>query len=231
MLSRIRMLLTVIQFVITVSILIVFMYIWKSKSKSMRRIWSSIQMKLLGITIEIEGSLDNDANLIVMNHQSLLDIVILEYLHQNNLAWVAKKEIANLFWFGHILKAPDMIIVERESKSSLLKLLKETKEKYKQNRPIAIFPEGTRSDGKKIRKFKAGTKLIAQKHNFKVQPIVIIGSREILDSHAMKQQSGIVKIVCLPTIQADKNTTWYEDMEQEMGEILHKELRLRQLAT
>ena len=139
MLGKLRMLFTIVQMVITVSIVIVLMYIFKSKNRTIRKVWGAIQLKLLGITLEIEGTLDNDANLIAMNHQSLVDIIIFEYLHQNNIAWVAKKEIASLPWFGHILKAPDMIIIERESKSSLMKLLKEAKEKYKQNRPIAIF--------------------------------------------------------------------------------------------
>jgi 1-acyl-sn-glycerol-3-phosphate acyltransferase len=113
-----------------------------------------------------------------------------------------------------------MIIIERESKSSLIKLLKESKEKYEKQRPIAIFPEGTRTDGKKLRKFKAGAKLIAQKHNFKVQPIVIVGSRDILDSHSFTQKSGIVKIIYLPTVEANKNTNWYEEMATNMGNAL-----------
>ena len=225
MLSKLRMIFTIVQMVITVSIVIVLMYIFKSKNRSIRKVWGAIQLKLLGITLEIKGTLDNDANLIAMNHQSLVDIIIFEYLHQNNIAWVAKKEIASLPWFGHILKAPDMIIIERESKSSLMKLLKEAKEKYKQNRPIAIFPEGTRTDGKKLRKFKAGAKLIAQKNNFKVQPIVIVGSRNILDSKTMTQNSGVVKIICLPSVQADKHTSWYEDMAEDMGKVLHKEIK------
>ena len=159
-----------------------------------------------------------------MNHQSILDIMVFEYLHPKNLAWVAKKEIADIPWFGHILKAPDMIIIERESKSSLVKLIKESKEKLEQGRPIAIFPEGTRSDGNKIRKFKAGAKMIANKYKMKVQPVVLIGTRDILDSQNLKQQSGVVKVIYLPVIQAKKGEDWYEKLEDDMKEILNKEL-------
>ncbi len=227
MLNKLRVLFTIAQFMITVSIVIMLMYIFRSKNRVIRRAWGALQMKLLGITLEIEGTLDDDANLIAMNHQSLVDIIVLEYLHQNDIAWVAKKEIANIPWFGHILKAPDMIIIERENKSSLVKLLKESKIRYTQNRPIAIFPEGTRTDGKKLRKFKAGAKLIAQKYNLKVQPLVIVGTRDILDSQNMTQKSGTVKVICLPTVQADKNTNWYEDMEDIMAKTLTKELRTK----
>jgi 1-acyl-sn-glycerol-3-phosphate acyltransferase len=227
MLNKIRMAFSMMQLITTVSVVIILMYLFKSKNRTIRKAWGKIQMKLLGINLEIEGEVDNQANMIVMNHQSLLDIIMLEYLHPKNISWVAKKEIANLPWFGHILKVPDMIIVERENKASLVKLLKDSKEKYDQDRPIAIFPEGTRTDGKKLRKFKAGAKMIAQKYNFKVQPIVIVGTRDILDSHNFTQKSGTVKIIYLPTIQADKQTTWYEDMATNMATVLDNNIGIK----
>ena len=225
MLARLRILWTIIQFSFTVSIVIILMYLFRKNSRPIRKIWAAMQMRLLGIELEIVGKVDEEANMIMMNHQSLLDIIVMEYLHTKDIAWVAKEEIAKIPWFGHILKAPKMIIIQRESKSSLVKLLKESKEKYEQNRPIAIFPEGTRTDGKKLRKFKVGAKLIAEKFNFKVQPIVLVGTREIMDSQNMKQSSGKVKVIFLPSVKAKKKTTWYEDTHKLMGKTLQDNLK------
>jgi 1-acyl-sn-glycerol-3-phosphate acyltransferase len=227
-LNKIRFFITVFQLAFTVSILIILMYIFNNKNKSLRQIWAKFQMKLLGIKINIIGTIDHSANMIIINHQSLLDIVIFEYLHPKDIAWIAKKEIANLFWFVNILKVPNMIIVQRESKSSLVQLLKDAKEKFQQHRPIAIFPEGTRTDGKKLRKFKAGAKMIALKNKFKVQPIVIVGTRDILDSHNFIHKNGTVDIIYLPSINAQKNTNWYEQMEEDMGKVLSKKLKENQ---
>ncbi len=224
MIAKIKGIFTIIELIITVTITIILMYAFKSKNRSIRRVWGFIQMKLLGIKLDIVGELDDSADMLVMNHQSILDIIVFEYLHPKNLAWVAKKEIADIPWFGHILKATDMIIVERESKSSLIKLLKESKEKIDQGRPIAIFPEGTRSDGTKIRKFKAGVKMIANKYSLKIQPVVLVGTRDIFDSQNLKQKSGTVKVIYLPTVQAKKGEDWYEKLEQDMSGILAKEL-------
>ena len=229
MLNKLRMLLTLIQLVITVTVVIILMYMFKSKIRPLRRAWGKMQMFLLGVTLDIEGQIDNKANMIIMNHQSVLDIIVMEYLHELDLAWVAKKEIAEIPWFGRILTAPDMIIIERESKSSLVKLLKESKQKYQQGRPIAIFPEGTRTDGSKLRKFKAGAKLIAQKNDFLVQPIVIIGTRKLFDSQNLKQSSGIVKVKFLPSVQASKETSWYDDVQIQMSDVLQQELKKNQL--
>ena len=224
MIARLRAIFTLVEMVITVTITIILMYTFKSKNRTFRRVWASLQMKLLGIKLDVVGEIDSSADMLVMNHQSILDIMIFEYLHPRNIAWVAKKEIADIPWFGHILKAPDMIIIERESKSSLVKLLKESKEKLEQGRPIAIFPEGTRSDGNKIRKFKAGAKMIANKYKMKVQPVVLIGTRDILDSQNLRQNSGVVKVIYLPVVEAKKGEDWYEKLESDMSAILEKEL-------
>ena len=227
MIERIKGIFTIVQMGITVIITIIAMYLFKNSNRKIRRIWGSVQFKLLNIKIETEGELDESADMMIMNHQSLLDIVVFEYLHPKNPAWVAKKEIADLPIFGHILKAPKMIIIERESKSSLIKLLKDTKEKIAEGRPILIFPEGTRSDGTKIRKFKVGAKMIANKFKLKVQPVVLVGTNDIFDSKKLKQKGGIVKIVYLPTIQADKKNEWYDEVETNMRNILEKELKNR----
>jgi 1-acyl-sn-glycerol-3-phosphate acyltransferase len=226
-LNKIRAVLTIIQLIITVTIVIILMYLFKKQNRTIRRYWGAIQIKLLGIKLEIVGKADPKALMQLMNHQSILDIIVFEYLHMHNIAWVAKKEIADLPWFGHILKAPDMIIIERESKSSLIKLIKQSKQKIDEKRPIAIFPEGTRGNGKKLRKFKAGAKIIAQKYNLLVQPVVLIGTRELFDSQNFTQKSGIVKIIYLPSIQASKDTNWYEQAEEDMKKIFSDEMKVK----
>ena len=223
-LSRIRAIFTIIQMAITITITIILMYAFNKNNRSIRKVWGAMQMKLLGIKLEIKGEEDPNATMQVMNHQSVLDIVLFEYLHSKDLAWVAKKEIADLPWFGHILKAPKMIIIERESKSSLVKLIKESKDRLEHGRPLAIFPEGTRTDGKKLRKFKAGAQIIAEKNGLIVQPVIIIGTRDILDSQNILQSSGIVKIIYLPSVQAVRKTDWYTKMEENMAQVLKEEL-------
>jgi 1-acyl-sn-glycerol-3-phosphate acyltransferase len=201
---------------LSTSVVIILMMIFKDKTHIIRQKWAAMQMVLLGIDFEIEGEADDNADMIILNHQSVVDIIIFEYLYKRNLAWVAKKEIGDLFWFGKILTLPNMIQVERESKSSLVKLIKDVKDRNSKGRPIAIFPEGTRSDGTKMRKFKSGAKIISEKFDFTVQPIIIVGSRKILDSQKFKQQSGTIKIKYLPSIKAEKSTEWYKETEKLM---------------
>jgi len=215
----IRYFLTTIQLFSTVAIVIVLMFLFNKSNHKIRRVWGAIQLKLLGIKLEIEGTPDENADLLVLNHQSMLDIIIFEAISNRNIAWIAKKEIAKIPFFGLVLKLPKMIIVDRENKAGLAKLLKETKiKKFEEKRPVAIFPEGTRSKGARLLKFKSGAKLIAQKHNMLVQPIILINTRNLMDSQGFKAQSGVVKVIYLPAIQAQKNSTWFEDTEKLMND-------------
>jgi 1-acyl-sn-glycerol-3-phosphate acyltransferase len=220
-LGKLRAFLTIIQMVITVTITIILMYIFRNNTKKIRRAWAAMQLKLLGIKLEVQGEADPQANMQIMNHQSVLDIIIFEYFEKKDSAWVAKKEIADIPWFGRILKAPDMIIVQRESKSSLVQLIKDVKIQLDKNRPIFMFPEGTRGKGDKLLKFKPGAKMVAEKYNLLVQPVVIIGTRDILDSQNLIQKSGTVKIIYLDAIKAQRKTDWYEQCEQSMKDTLN----------
>ncbi|RLA74743.1 MAG: 1-acyl-sn-glycerol-3-phosphate acyltransferase [Epsilonproteobacteria bacterium] len=223
--SRVRYFFIMLQFLFTVTTTIVIMYIFKKHNHKIRQTWGQLQLKILGIKLEFEGQLDQTAQMVVFNHQSILDIIIFEALYPKNLAWVAKKQIADLPFLGQILKIPDMIIIDRENKAGLVKLIKQTKQHLNNGRPIAIFPEGTRSDGKKMLKFKMGAKIIAEKHNTKIQPILIIGSRNCIDSQQLKAKKATVSIVYLPAVYAKKSENWYKELEQNMNYEFNKRIK------
>jgi len=222
-LERIRGIILLIQFSITVAITVVLMYMFKNHTHKVIKAWMTFQMFVLGIKLETEGTLDESCDMVLMNHQSLLDIIVIEYIHGRDLAWVAKKEISDLFFFGHIIKAPRMISVDRENKAGIIHLLKETKDRLDKGRPIAMFPEGTRSDGKSMGEFKPGAKIIANKYGLKVQPIILFNTRNIVDSKRLLAKPGVVKVVYLDPVVASKDSTWFEDTEVKMKERFNQE--------
>ena len=221
--ARIRGIILFIQFSITVAITVILMYIFKNHTHKVIKVWMHFQMFVLGIKLQTEGKLDESCDMILMNHQSLLDIIVMEYIHSRDLAWVAKKEITDLFFFGHIIKAPRMISIDRENKAGIINLLKEAKDRLDKGRPIAMFPEGTRSDGKQMLSFRPGAKILANRYNLRVQPIILFNTRNIVDSKKVLASPGIVKVVYLEPVQADKNTDWFEKIEEKMNETFNKE--------
>ena len=129
---------------------------------------------LILVHVRKVGAIDPQAQMFLINHQSELDIGVIESTTPRDLAWVAKKELFEIPFFSLALRLSKDIPLERESKSSLVSLLKASKERIDDNRIICIFPEGTRSESGRMRAFKPGAKLIADKLGLRVQPVVLI---------------------------------------------------------
>ena len=107
------------------------------------------------------GRIDPEAQMLIANHQSDIDISTLECTTKRNLVWVAKKELFSVPFFGLAIRLSDDIPVDRGSKAALVSLVKETKKRLDQGRCVVMFPEGTRQNSPKMLTFKPGAKMVA----------------------------------------------------------------------
>ncbi|WP_086242875.1 lysophospholipid acyltransferase family protein [Campylobacter devanensis] len=222
-LNKIKNWLYAIEITISVIIVVLIFFIAPSSNLWIRRKWTKMQRWLIGYKIDVIGSPDPRANMIIANHQSMLDIMALEEIHPANICWIAKKEIEDLPFFGNIIRVPKMISVDRKDPRSLPKIIKLAKERISEGRVIAIFPEGTRSNGDKILKFKNGANIIANKLNLVVQPVLIIGSRKIIDSKTISVHSGSFKVIYMDIVDtSDEN--WLENTRVKMQTLLAQNL-------
>jgi 1-acyl-sn-glycerol-3-phosphate acyltransferase len=180
---------------------------------------------MMGGRLAQEGTMDKSADLYVMNHQGIVDIIGLEALQNNHLRWVAKKELFEAPWFGNLLRHGEMISLDRQNKAGLIKLIKDVKESREvYHRPVAIFPEGTRTDKQSLLPFKKGTKLIAEKLELRIQPIVITGSKWVLNEHIKTAHSGTVKYIFLPSFTVKKdNEGWFDILSTKMQKVIDDE--------
>lgn len=222
-LNKIKSWLYAIEITISVIIVVLIFFIAPSSNLWIRRKWTKMQRWLIGYKIDVIGSPDPRANMIIANHQSMLDIMALEEIHPANICWIAKKEIEDLPFFGNIIRVPKMISIDRKDPRSLPKIIKLAKERVSQGRVIAIFPEGTRSNGDKILKFKSGANIIANKLNLIVQPVLIIGSRKIIDSKSISVNSGTVKIIYMDIVNTS-DEKWLENTREKMQALLEHNL-------
>lgn len=186
---------------------------------------NSLTLYMMGGKLAKEGVMDKTADMFVMNHQGIVDIIGLEALQNNHLRWVAKKELFDAVWFGNLLRHGEMISLDRSSKSGFRKLLKDVKESRSiYHRPVAIFPEGTRADKQKLLPFKQGTNIIARKLELRVQPIVITGSKWVLNEHIKTAHSGTVKYHFLPSIDVKQDDEeWFDKLRDDMQRVIDDE--------
>jgi len=200
----------------------------KNRSKILHK-WNKVIIFLLGGEIVTHGESDTSVDMFVANHQGIIDIVALEAIEEVDLKWVAKKQLFDAPWFGYLLKLPKMIEIDRENKSGLMQLLRDVKktiENREKKRIVTIFPEGTRTDKQELLEFKGGTKIVANKLNLKIQPIVITNSKLLLNEHNKTAHNATVHISYLNTITVSKNDkNWYTKLQQTMQEKIDEEYK------
>ena len=202
---------------IAAGIMVPLMILFKNRRSDILHYWNSVIIFFLGGKIITHGKRDNSANMFVMNHQGIIDIISIEAAENSDLCWVAKKQLFDAPWFGYLLKLPKMIEVDRENKSGLIKLLRDAKEIKGTNRVIAIFPEGTRTDSQELLNFKGGTRIISNKLELSIQPIIITNSKKLLNEHDKTAHSATVHISYLETFKVNsKDKDWYKELQNKM---------------
>ena len=118
-------------------------------------------------TINIEGrekAVKGTTYVIISNHQSILDILLINCLRYK-FKWISKIENINIPVLGWYLRMADYIIVDRGNEESKTEMLEMSYNCLKKGISIMIFPEGTRSLNNEIGFFKRGAfQLILPKH-------------------------------------------------------------------
>jgi 1-acyl-sn-glycerol-3-phosphate acyltransferase len=171
------------------------------------------------------GEEDPDVQMFLINHQSDLDIGVMETTTSKDLAWVAKKSLFDVPFFGLAMSLPEDIEIERESKTSLLKLLRAVKDRLKKRRVITMFPEGTRSRTGRMLPFKSGAKVIADKYQLKVQPVVLMETAKCFDVKTFYYKPSDIKVIFLDSFIANKeDLNWLEELRKKMQKVYDDEL-------
>ena len=142
--------------------------------------------------IHIEGrekAVKGMTYVIISNHQSLLDILLINCLRYK-FKWISKIENFNIPVIGWYLKMADYIIVDRQNEESKIEMLAKSYNFLKKGISIMIFPEGTRSLNNEIGFFKRGAFQLALQADVPILPVLIDGTGGILPKHGLIFSSG-----------------------------------------
>lgn len=121
----------------------------------------------------------NKAYVIVANHESLADIIIL-YQAKTQFKWVAKKSLFKLPFLGWCMYLARHIKLERGDFSSIKKVYREAAQWLRSGMSVLFFPEGTRSDTGQMGEFQNGAFKLAIKERKQVLPIRLTGTRDAI---------------------------------------------------
>ncbi|MFP4159492.1 MAG: lysophospholipid acyltransferase family protein [Desulfobacterales bacterium] len=141
---------------------------------------------------------------VVSNHQSLLDILVLFNLFFH-FRFVSKSEIFKVPLIGWNMRLNRYIELKRGDRQSIAKMMADCKKALDRGNSVLIFPEGTRSPDGNIRKFKAGAFILALEHQVPILPIVISGTNKALPKYSFSfHGSHDIRVRVLPEIEYER---------------------------
>ncbi len=119
---------------------------------------------------------DDGPVILVSNHQSFLDPMIVGYGLQREVSYMARDSLFRNPIFGWFIRSVHAFPVRRGEAD--MRAIKETFKLLKDGKVVLMFPEATRTRDGKITPFKPGLALLAQKAKATVVPVVIDGAFE-----------------------------------------------------
>ena len=122
------------------------------------------------------------AYVMVANHQSFLDILVLFRLFVH-FKWVSKIEMFRIPCIGWNMALNGYIKLRRGDAGSVAEMMRACERTLAEGSPIMMFPEGTRSPDGRLKAFKAGAFVLAQRARVPLLPIVVEGTARALPKH------------------------------------------------
>ena len=169
------------------------------------------------------------AHVVVMNHQSLLD-VLLSFRLFYPAKMIGKKVLAfvpiigwNLFLSGHVF-------VDRASRKSQFEAMRKMDQLLLSGDSLLIYPEGTRTKDGNIAEFKKGAFRSAVNTGTPIMPVLIDGAFQALPkSGFIVKKRYTLSLHVLPSIPVEKGSSASE-LAAKCQEIMSRELERRRLA-
>lgn len=147
------------------------------------KIWMSVFLPLVGCPVRRKGKhhfRKGENYVVVVNHNSLVDIPVSTPWIPGPNKTLAKIEMARIPLFGIIYRAGS-ILVDRDADKSRKESFTKMQETLKQGLHLCLYPEGTRNKSEApLQPFYDGAFIAAIRAQKPIVPAVIFGTRDIL---------------------------------------------------
>ena len=168
-----------------------------------RNLWAPVILYGMGCPPRISYSqkmLPNESYMLVANHTSMLDIMLMLRVSRNPFVFVGKKELVNIPLFGFFYKRV-CILVDREDRRSRTAVYRRAQKRLDQGLSICIFPEGGVPDEAIVLdSFKDGAFKMAIAHRIPVVPITFYNNKMRFPFRFFSGSPGVLRTKVHPFI-------------------------------
>jgi len=185
-----------------------------------RNLWATPILYGMGFLPKIhrEYTVPNDRHsyMLVANHYSMMDIMLMFYYSKNPFVFVGKKELSKTLLFGYFYKRV-AIMVDRKSPQSRKEVYAQAMERIKAGLSICIFPEGGVPDDESIvlDSFKDGAFRIAIQCQIPIVPMVFYDTKKRFPFRFFAGSMGTMRVDILHSIPTQGKTLDDKDALRE----------------
>ena len=148
---------------------VMFQFCSMARRDQVISVWSAKLLKILGVTLKAGRPPEFDHGaLLVANHVSWLDIFVIHAARR--VHFVSKHEIRSWPVAGWLANRAGTLFIQRAKKHDTARINSEMHALLQDGAWVAVFPEGTSSDGRQLRRFMPSLFQPAVKENLPVVP-------------------------------------------------------------
>lgn len=195
----------------------------------MARIWSKFILIGMGFYYKIERdqALEPNKNyMIVANHTSMVDIMLMLVTIKKPFVFVGKQELSKIPLFGFFYKRT-CILVDRTNSRSKHGVFERAQKRIDRGLSICIFPEGGVPDDESIvlDTFKDGAFRLAINHQLPIVPIAFADNKKRFSYTFFSGSPGLLRVRILSFVETkDKNMADKNNLKDQVWKIIHTQL-------
>lgn len=121
-------------------------------SIAVSRLFLSVSAWIMGLRVRRIGPHPEQRTLLLANHVSWLDILVMA--SATGSAFVSKAEVKDHWLVGWLADQRETLYIDRQARRSVDMQIKAIADRFDHRLPLAVFPEGTTSDGTELLTFR-----------------------------------------------------------------------------
>lgn len=175
----------------------------------MARIWARTILFGMGFYYKVDKDQELVAGksyMLVANHTSMADIMLMLAITKNPFVFVGKKELVKIPLFGFFYKRT-CILVDRGSAKSRFDVFDRAQKRINQGLSICIFPEGgVPAETVLLDEFKDGAFRLAIEHKIPIVPMTFADNKERFSFTFLSGSPGIMRAKVHNFVETENKT-------------------------
>ena len=147
------------------------------------RLWGRVGCAALGLKLDVRGleNIPKEGCLFLINHTSLIDILIFHAVIPKAARFGAKAELFSIPLFGWSMKRMGALKINRGERQAVIRLYQDSVKRVHAGHSFVLAAEGTRLERPGVGdKLKSGPMIFAISGQFPIVPVTIKGAYEVL---------------------------------------------------